>query len=68
MEDLRDTTHTRHYELYRKDRLQQVQALNSIYTIIFTLVLGYLIYIVGKEEFFNYSRFIIFSIDGIFRQ
>ena len=24
MEDLRDTTHTRHYELYRKDRLQQV--------------------------------------------
>ena len=24
MEDLRDTTHTKHYELYRKDRLQQV--------------------------------------------
>merc|ERR1711971_572348 len=24
MEDLRDTTHTKHYELYRKDRLQQM--------------------------------------------
>ena len=24
MEDLRDTTHTKHYEVYRKDRLQQV--------------------------------------------
>ena len=24
MEDLRDTTHNRHYELYRKDRLKEV--------------------------------------------
>ena len=25
MEDLRDTTHSRHYELYRKDRLKEVR-------------------------------------------
>ena len=35
MEDLRDTTHTKHYEVYRKDRLQQVtimyEILNKLY-------------------------------------
>ena len=30
MEDLRDTTHTKHYELYRKDRLQQVSIISNI--------------------------------------
>ena len=32
MEDLRDTTHGRHYELYRKDRLKEVI---SIYFCVF---------------------------------
>ena len=30
MEDLRDTTHTKHYEVYRKDRLQQVTIMHEI--------------------------------------
>ena len=30
MEDLRDTTHTKHYEVYRKDRLQQVTIMYEI--------------------------------------
>ena len=29
MEDLRDTTHSKHYEVYRKDRLQQVNLILS---------------------------------------
>ena len=29
MEDLRDTTHSKHYEVYRKDRLQQVNLMLS---------------------------------------
>ena len=28
MEDLRDTTHAKHYELYRKHRLQEVRQLH----------------------------------------
>ena len=32
MEDLRDTTHTKHYEVYRKDRLQQVKIMHEILT------------------------------------
>jgi len=38
MEDLRDTTHSKHYEVYRKDRLQQVMNLNkrdAVFEVIF---------------------------------
>ena len=33
MEDLRDTTHSRHYEVYRKDRLKEVSKIQDFWRI-----------------------------------
>lgn len=48
MEDLRDTTHSKHYELYRKDRLKDVS--NSLILHVFTLTNVVLIYLDGIQR------------------
>ena len=63
MEDLRDTTHTKHYEVYRKDRLQQVtimyEILNKLHQ---TKILYFPI-----QRFYRSGNTFCF-LDGIFRQ
>ena len=51
MEDLRDTTHTKHYEVYRKDRLQQVPIMHEILNKLHQTKLKYYI--------FQYKDFIV---------